>query len=177
MTEELSGLIEHPMGADGERRTQDSIHGEEATEMFESVITKLKREKRKDHTRMDQLSKDLDELRKENERLKTMCASLQAQVCLSLHLCGRDQVKCVVSAQVQPGTEGGESGLGASMNTSVVDSVTQTNRLQNITHTCTHLTNFSIILLLHLTVQISRMVTLLSHTLTPSLSVILTRLV
>lgn len=86
MREGLSELIEHPMGVDGERRTQDSIYGEEATEKFESVITKLKREKKKDQTKMDQLSKELEELRKENKKLKEKCALLQTQVCLSLSL-------------------------------------------------------------------------------------------
>ena len=79
----LTELIDQPMGgSEGGKKTQESLHlsSEEATEKLEFLVTKLRRGKREDRTRIQKLSKELDELQQENERLKEMCASLQAKM-------------------------------------------------------------------------------------------------
>ena len=84
MNEGLSELIDTPLTilGNGEKsRTEQYVStSEENKDVIEAKLRKVETVKRRDRQRAQKLSDELDEMRKENEKLKKMCEELQNRV-------------------------------------------------------------------------------------------------
>lgn len=84
MNEGLSELIDTPLtilGNGDKSRTEQYVStSEENKDVIEAKLRKVETVKRRDRQRAQKLSDELDEMRKENEKLKKMCEELQNRV-------------------------------------------------------------------------------------------------